>query len=68
MYACIGISDVATVTAAAAFLDDHGGNWAELAFAGAGRAVFYGYDHDYSDTVDVDLPLDLLDAGPAWLP
>jgi hypothetical protein len=30
--------------------------------------VFYGYDHEYSETVDAEPPLDVLDGGPAWLP
>ena len=30
--------------------DDGGGNWADVVFAGSGRAVLVGHDHEYSET------------------
>ena len=67
-YASIGVPDVFSLTGEGAFLDDHGGNWAAFSFAGGRRSVFFGYDHEYSQTTDADPPIDLLDGGPPWLP
>jgi hypothetical protein len=68
VFAGVGIAGVYTLTDDGAYLNDHGGNWAALMFAGERRIVFYGYDHEYSETVDADPPVDLLDGGPPWLP
>ena len=64
----VGHDDVWTVGPAGAHHDDHGGNWAHLTLVEGGRAVLYGYDHEYSDTVTADPPIDLLAGGPDWLP
>ncbi|WP_153040321.1 hypothetical protein [Actinoplanes sp. TFC3] len=64
----VGYDDTWLVPGAGAHHDDGGGNWAHLALIEGGRAVLYGYDHEYSDTVGADPPLDLLAGAPAWLP
>lgn len=64
----LGHDDVWSVDARGAHHDDGGGNWAHLALIEDGRAVLYGYDHEYSDTVDADPPIDLLAGAPSWLP
>ncbi|WP_305786576.1 hypothetical protein [Symbioplanes lichenis] len=64
----LGHEDVWTITAAGAHHDDGGGNWAHLTLIEGGRAVLYGYDHEYSATVDAEPPLDLLAGAPEWLP
>ncbi|MFI5936984.1 hypothetical protein [Actinoplanes sp. NPDC051494] len=48
--------------------DDGGGNWAHLDLVEGGRAVLYGYDHEYSATAHATPPLDLLAGAPPWLP
>lgn len=35
-------------------IDDHGGNWAAMTFPGGGRAVFFGFDHEYCQTPEAD--------------
>lgn len=67
-FGALGYDDVWTVTAGGAHHDDGGGNWAHLALVEDGRAVLYGYDHEYSETVDADPPIDLLAEAPDWLP
>jgi hypothetical protein len=57
-----------STTAVGLHHDDGGGNWAHLTLVEGGRAVLYGYDHEYSATADADPPLDLLAGAPAWLP
>ncbi|AGZ44267.1 hypothetical protein [Actinoplanes friuliensis] len=64
----IGHDDVWTVGESGAHHDDGGGNWSHLALIEGDRAVLYGYDHEYSDTVSADPPVDLLEDAPAWLP
>lgn len=64
----VGFDDVWTVGAGGAHHDDHGGNWGHLALIEGGRAVLYGYDHEYSATVDADPPVDVLAGAPEWLP
>jgi hypothetical protein len=64
----IGFEDVWSVDDTGAHHDDGGGNWAHLALIEGGRAVLYGYDHEYSATADADPPVDLLDGAPGWLP
>jgi hypothetical protein len=64
----IGFDDVWSVGETGAHHDDGGGNWSHLALIEGGRAVLYGYDHEYSATVDADQPMDLLDGAPGWLP
>src|SRR5690242_12936793 len=44
------------------------GNRGRLALVDGGGAVLFGYDHEYSATVDLDPPLDLLAGAPDWLP
>ncbi|MCX4470039.1 hypothetical protein OOK41_06935 [Micromonospora sp. NBC_01655] len=66
--ATLGHDDVYWCDADGAHHDDHGGNWARLVRVEGGRAVLFGYDHEYSDTVSVSPPLDLLAGAPAWLP
>ncbi|WP_245847254.1 hypothetical protein [Dietzia natronolimnaea] len=53
--------------------DDGGGNWADIRFAGEGRAVLLGYDHEYSTTYFRaaaeyfgEPETDLLAGCPAW--
>lgn len=50
--ASIGAPELYTFDDDGASYDDGGGNRAALALPGAGRAVFHGYDHEYSDTSD----------------
>ena len=64
----IGFDDTWTVGEAGAHHDDGGGNWSHLTLIEGGRAVLYGYDHEYSDTVAADPPIDLLAEAPPWLP
>ncbi len=64
----IGFDDVWSVDDTGAHHDDGGGNWAHLALIEGGRAVLYGYDHEYSETAGADRPIDLLDGAPGWLP
>ncbi|MFG1604074.1 hypothetical protein [Actinoplanes sp. NPDC049265] len=64
----VGFDDVWTVGERGAHHDDHGGNWAHLVLIDGGRAVLYGYDHEYSATVDADPPVDVLAGAPEWLP
>ncbi|BDM70304.1 hypothetical protein HEK616_37910 [Streptomyces nigrescens] len=47
---------------------DVGNGWWALSWVEGGRAVLYGIDHDYSDTVGLAPPVDLLADGPSWLP
>ncbi len=53
--------------------DDAGGNWADLVFVGAGRAVLLGHDHEYSETYFREAAsyfeepeTDLLAGAPGW--
>ncbi|QRX90498.1 hypothetical protein [Streptomyces noursei] len=48
--------------------EDVGNGWWALTRVAGGRAVLYGIDNDYSDTVGCSPPMDLLAGGPAWLP
>ncbi|WP_051797566.1 hypothetical protein [Streptomyces sp. NRRL S-337] len=48
--------------------EDVGNGWWALSWVEDGRAVLYGVDHDYSETVSLSPPLDLLADGPSWLP
>jgi hypothetical protein len=64
----VGFDDVWTVGPDGGHHDDHGGNWSHLALIEGGRAVLYGYDHEYSDTAQADPPIDLLAGAPDWLP
>ncbi|MFD8542929.1 hypothetical protein [Streptomyces sp. NPDC059649] len=48
--------------------EDVGNGWWALSWVEGGRAVLYGIDHDYSETVSLSPPLDLLAGGPSWLP
>ncbi|WP_055698532.1 hypothetical protein [Streptomyces silaceus] len=48
--------------------EDVGNGWWALSWVEGGRAVMYGLDNDYSDTISLSPPLDLLAGGPAWLP
>ncbi|MER7169350.1 hypothetical protein ABT336_25245 [Micromonospora sp. NPDC000207] len=64
----LGNDDVYWCDANGAHHDDHGGNWARLVLVDGGRAVLFGYDHEYSDTTWASPPLDLLAGAPAWLP
>ncbi|GAA2496788.1 hypothetical protein [Winogradskya humida] len=64
----LGYADVWSVAKSGVHHDDGGGNWAHLAQLDGGRAVLYGYDHEYSATVDADPPVDLLAGAPSWLP
>lgn len=64
----VGFDDVWMVGACGAHHDDHGGNWARLALVEGGRAVLYGYDHEYSATVDAEPPVDVLAGAPDWVP
>ncbi|MFI7599814.1 hypothetical protein [Actinoplanes sp. NPDC049681] len=64
----LGHEDTWTVGPAGAHHDDGGGSWSHLALVEGGRAVLYGYDRDYSETADIEPPLDLLAGAPAWLP
>ncbi|MEU8685384.1 hypothetical protein [Streptomyces sp. NPDC048611] len=48
--------------------DDIGNGWWALTRVQGGRAVLYGVDLDYSDTLSRTPPLDLLAGGPHWLP
>ncbi|MFG1844210.1 hypothetical protein [Micromonospora carbonacea] len=66
--AALGHHDVWWCDADGAHHDDHGGNWARLVLVEGGRAVLFGYDHEYSDTTWASPPLDLLAGAPAWLP
>ncbi|MDQ7905390.1 hypothetical protein RB614_12730 [Phytohabitans sp. ZYX-F-186] len=63
-----GYDDVYWFDADGAHYDDHGGNWARLILVEGGRAVLFGFDHEYSDTTTADPPIDLLAGAPAWLP
>ncbi|MEU9114063.1 NUDIX domain-containing protein [Streptomyces sp. NPDC048483] len=47
---------------------DVGNGWWSLTWVEGGRAVLYGIDNDYSETIAQDPPVDLLADGPAWLP
>jgi hypothetical protein len=64
----IGYDDVWSVDDTGAHHDDGGGNWSHLALIEGGRAVLYGYDHEYSATAGADPPVDLLAGAPDWLP
>ncbi|MFY1704323.1 hypothetical protein ACN28G_21765 [Micromonospora sp. WMMA1923] len=64
----LGHPDVYWCDADGAHHDDHGGNWARLVLVEGGRAVLFGYDHEYSDTAGLSPPLDLLAGAPGWLP
>ncbi|BCJ55820.1 hypothetical protein Asp14428_72950 [Actinoplanes sp. NBRC 14428] len=64
----LGHEDVWSVGATGAHHDDGGGNWSHLALVEDGRAVLYGYDHEYSDTTYAEPALDLLAGAPDWLP
>lgn len=64
----LGYDDVYWCADDGAHHDDHGGNWSRLVRVDGGRAVLFGYDHEYSDTVDATPPIDLLAGAPAWLP
>jgi hypothetical protein len=64
----VGFDDVWMVGERGARHDDHGGNWATLALIDGGRAVLYGYDHEYSATVDAEPPVDVLAGAPDWIP
>ncbi|MGC4891865.1 hypothetical protein [Micromonospora sp. DT227] len=66
--AALGHDDVWWIDADGAHHDDHGGNWGRLVLVADDRAVLFGYDHEYSDTVDASPPIDLLAGAPAWLP
>ncbi|MFG2212408.1 NUDIX hydrolase [Streptomyces sp. NPDC048638] len=48
--------------------DDIGNGWWSLTWIEGGRAVLFGIDNDYSDTVCLSPPADLLAGGPDWLP
>ena len=63
-----GIADAWPVDEDGVRYDDGGGNDALLVPLPAGRLVVAGFDHEYSETVDADPPIDLLAGGPAWLP
>ncbi|WP_254910044.1 hypothetical protein [Micromonospora sp. NBS 11-29] len=67
-FAALGYDDVWWTDAHGAHHDDHGGNWGRLVLVADGRAVLFGYDHEYSGTVDASPPIDLLAGAPAWLP
>ncbi|MEV4706858.1 hypothetical protein [Actinoplanes sp. NPDC049316] len=64
----IGVDDTWTVGEPGAHHDDGGGNWAHLTLVEGGRAVLYGFDHEYSATLEAEPPIDLLADAPAWLP
>ncbi|MGA5302028.1 hypothetical protein ACPCHT_19020 [Nucisporomicrobium flavum] len=64
----LGFDDTWTVDETGAHHDDGGGNWSHLTLVEAGRAVLYGYDHEYSDTTYEEPPIDLLADAPAWVP
>lgn len=64
----VGYADVWLIDDSGALHDDHCGNWARLALIEGDQAVLYGYDHEYSETVDAAPPIDLLDGAPDWLP
>ncbi|MEV7230214.1 hypothetical protein AB0M79_24825 [Polymorphospora sp. NPDC051019] len=64
----LGHDDVWWIDGGTAHRDDHGGNWGRLVPVEGGRAVLYGFDHEYSATVDASPPIDLLAGGPVWLP
>ncbi|MEU4566786.1 hypothetical protein [Micromonospora sp. NPDC023956] len=64
----LGVDDVYWCAADGAHHDDHGGNRSRLVLVDGGRAVLFGYDHEYSDTVTATPPIDLLAGAPAWLP
>jgi hypothetical protein len=64
----VGHDDVWTAGPDGAHHDDHGGNWSHLSLIEGGRAVLYGYDHEYSDTVMHEPAIDLLAGAPDWLP
>jgi hypothetical protein len=66
--ATIGYRDVYWIDGAGAHHDDHGGNWSRLTLIDGDRAVLFGYDHEYSRTVDHSPPIDLLAGAPEWLP
>ncbi|WP_285789213.1 hypothetical protein [Micromonospora sp. NBRC 101691] len=66
--AALGVHDVYWCAADGAHHDDHGGNRSRLVLVDGGRAVLFGYDHEYSDTAAATPPIDLLDGAPAWLP
>lgn len=66
--ATIGYRDVYWIDGAGAHHDDHGGNYARLMLIDGDRAVLFGYDHEYSRTVDHSPPIDLLAGAPEWLP
>ncbi|MFI6822332.1 hypothetical protein ACIBJE_15450 [Micromonospora sp. NPDC050187] len=64
----LGVDDVYWCAADGAHHDDHGGNRSRLVLVDGGRAVLFGYDHEYSETVTATPPIDLLAGAPAWLP
>ncbi|BCJ64247.1 hypothetical protein GCM10009779_70990 [Polymorphospora rubra] len=66
--ATLGHDDVWWIDGGTAYRDDHGGNWGRLVPVEGGRAVLYGFDHEYSATTDASPPIDLLAGAPVWLP
>ncbi|MEV5982163.1 hypothetical protein [Streptomyces sp. NPDC052114] len=48
--------------------EEVGNGWWALSWVEGGRAVLYGLDNDYSETIHLSPPVDLLAGGPAWLP
>ncbi|MGC5028840.1 hypothetical protein [Micromonospora sp. DT229] len=64
----LGVDDVHRCADDGAHHDDHGGNWCRLVLVEGGRAVIFGYDHEYSETVHLTPSIDLLADAPAWLP
>ncbi|MCR9199703.1 MAG: hypothetical protein NXI04_13745 [Planctomycetaceae bacterium] len=68
-----GCTDSVWAEGQAWFFHDGGGNWATLRFAGDGRAVLIGHDHEYTETYFRDAArylqepeTDLLAGAPAW--
>ncbi|MFI9050982.1 NUDIX hydrolase [Streptomyces sp. NPDC053427] len=48
--------------------EDIGNGWWSLLRVEGGRAVLYGIDNDYSESIAQVPPVDLLAGGPSWLP
>jgi hypothetical protein len=63
-----GYGDLWEIHEEYAGFDDQGGQWARLRLISGDRAVLYGLDHEYSDTVMAEPPIDLLAGAPDWLP
>ncbi len=64
-----GTEDVAYATESEWLYNDLGGNWARLRFAGDGKAVLFGHDHEYSTialTKDTASESILLKDAPDW--